>query len=80
MIGPSALIRFVTFALQVGGNGFDPGVDQERGCNVFDQPQGCLFPDSYSPGLSAIPWIALLNQVYQFKVSCFGLFTALVSE
>ena len=31
------------------------GVDQERGRNVLDQPQVCLFPDSCPSGFAALP-------------------------
>ena len=30
-------------------------VDQEKGCDVLDMPEGYIFPDSHSPGLYTVP-------------------------
>ena len=54
MIDLSFPNHYVTLTLQEGDGGVTPGVDQERGYNVLDQPQGHIFPDSNSLRLLVI--------------------------
>ena len=46
---------YQSFNSEDGDSSIGPRVDQKRGCDVLDRPEGCILPDTHSPGLLTLP-------------------------